>query len=311
MTDPITTHIFAHGKLLISAEYFVMDGAKALALPTRLGQSMQIEETEGDGILHWYSIDSAGNEWLKASFSFIDFVCTDSDSSEAITLTKILKACRNLNPNFLLERQESIKLSTKLDFPRDWGLGSSSTLIYLLAKWANVNPYQLLEMSFGGSGYDIACAGMNEPLYYTKNGYEPLIEPVKFNPEFRDKLLFVHLNQKMNSREGIAHYRSISEDKTAYCHKLSAISERMANAQNINEFMHWMDEHENIISSVLKIPRVMNQLFPDFQGQIKSLGAWGGDFVLSALDASLEEHKNYFKTKGYQTIICFDDMIPE
>ena len=41
-------------------------------------------------------------------------------------------------------------------------------------------------------------------------------------------------------------------------------------------------------------------------GTIKSLGAWGGDFVLATGD---EEAQKYFKRKGYKTIIPFQDMI--
>ena len=37
-------HIFSPGKLLITSEYFVLDGALALAVPTRLGQDFYSEE---------------------------------------------------------------------------------------------------------------------------------------------------------------------------------------------------------------------------------------------------------------------------
>ena len=45
--------------------------------------------------------------------------------------------------------------------------------------------------------------------------------------------------------------------------------------------------------------------FKDFKGEIKSLGAWGGDFIL----ASGDDSPSYFKSKGYKTIIKFDDMV--
>ncbi len=36
----------AHGKLLLSAEYMVMHGAKALAVPLKMGQTLEITHTE-------------------------------------------------------------------------------------------------------------------------------------------------------------------------------------------------------------------------------------------------------------------------
>lgn len=36
--------IFSHGKLLLSSEYVILDGALALAIPTQMGQSFSFEE---------------------------------------------------------------------------------------------------------------------------------------------------------------------------------------------------------------------------------------------------------------------------
>ena len=48
----------ANGKLLLTAEYFVMDGATALALPTRFGQQLSAKDADKAGILQWQSFDS-------------------------------------------------------------------------------------------------------------------------------------------------------------------------------------------------------------------------------------------------------------
>ena len=48
------------------------------------------------------------------------------------------------------------------------------------------------------------------------------------------------------------------------------------------------------------------KLFNDFNGEIKSLGAWGGDFALVIGDLNSVE---YFKNKGYETIISFNSML--
>jgi hypothetical protein len=67
-----------------------------------------------------------------------------------------------------------------------------------------------------------------------------------------------------------------------------------------------LEKHEIIMSHVLEIETVKESLFPDFNGVIKSLGAWGGDFVLVI---SEENPSSYFKAKGYETLIPYQDMI--
>ncbi len=58
-------------------------------------------------------------------------------------------------------------MNTHLDFPRDWGLGSSSTLINNVAQWAQVDPFDLHFKVSNGSGYDIACANEDSPIVYS------------------------------------------------------------------------------------------------------------------------------------------------
>ena len=47
------------------------------------------------------------------------------------------------------------------------------------------------------------------------------------------------------------------------------------------------------------------KFFSDFQGSIKSLGAWGGDFILATGNKST---KKYFLDKGFKTIIPFNKI---
>ena len=60
------------------------------------------------------------------------------------------------------------------------------------------------------------------------------------------------------------------------------------------------------MSSILELPTVKESLFPDFDGSIKSLGAWGGDFVLTV---SKDNPTAYFENKGYKTIVSYQEMI--
>ena len=54
---------------------------------------------------------------------------------------------------------------------------------------------------------------------------------------------------------------------------------------------------------------VKTQYFSDFEGSVKSLGAWGGDFALAASDMNESQISAYFSSKGFNTVISYRDMI--
>ena len=55
---------FSNGKLLITGEYVVLDGAVALAVPTTVGQSLTVETISEEKIL-WKSLDEKGQIWFE------------------------------------------------------------------------------------------------------------------------------------------------------------------------------------------------------------------------------------------------------
>ena len=143
------TNFHANGKLLLTGEYFILDGAVGLALPTKFGQSLTVEPSTEKGIF-WKSIDNENKVWFEAKFNEQLEIIETTNDEVAKTLQSILQ--KSQIPNL------KSQITTKLDFPNNWGLGSSSTLISLVAQWTKTDPYALLEKTFGGSGYDIACA---------------------------------------------------------------------------------------------------------------------------------------------------------
>ncbi|MEZ4855665.1 MAG: GYDIA family GHMP kinase [Gelidibacter sp.] len=299
-------NFYSNGKLLLTGEYVVLDGASALAIPTKLGQSLRIESIFENKIL-WKSLDEKGNIWFEDVFSY-DEIVTDfinSDTTISNQLLQILKAAKQINPKFL-DTKNGFKVTTKLDFPKNWGLGSSSTLINNIAKWANVNAYELLEKTFGGSGYDIACAQYNSAITYQLSAKNSVINEVKFNPSFKNHLYFVYLNKKQNSREGIAQYKTNRANLTDEISKINTITSQMVDCKNLEEFQILIKQHESIISKIIKQQPIKEQLFNDFKGSIKSLGAWGGDFILVASKAPITP---YFKSKGFEVVIPFEDMV--
>jgi mevalonate kinase len=301
---------FSCGKLLISSEYFILDGAKGFALPTAKGQRLTIDISLAKNFeLHWQSFDFQSNCWLdvilnEKHFSEEPFF----ESNEETMLLNVLKTARKLNPAFLNEKQ-NIKAKTFLDFPNNWGLGSSSTLIYNVAQWADVNPFKLLAETFGGSGYDVAVAQANAPIIFHRSNGLPQYEKVHFNPAFSEQLFFVHLNQKQNSREGILHYKQLKTDKRPVIERLNNISEKILAATSLYEFESLLSEHENIIAENLKLQKVKALHFSDYWGEIKSLGAWGGDFVLATSAKPEKETLKYFQEKGFRTVLKYKELI--
>ncbi|MER3319893.1 MAG: GYDIA family GHMP kinase [Allomuricauda sp.] len=296
---------YSNGKLLLSGEYAILDGALGLAIPTSYGQSLHVAPTTS-GFLEWASFDENDEVWftVKLDISNLEVISTSNEAIAKVLVTLLLEA--NTQNPLLLTDSDGFQIETRLTFPKSWGLGTSSTLINNLAQWARVDAYQLLWNAFGGSGYDIACAQHNSPITYQLQNGEPKVQEVNFNPIFKDSLYFVHLNQKQSSKEAITNYREQQFDKPQLIKNISSITQKIINASTLAGFESLMEEHEAMLSNILNIAPVKQQLFPDYFGMIKSLGAWGGDFVLATGD---NKTILYFKSKGYHTIIPYSKMV--
>ncbi|WP_086475943.1 MULTISPECIES: GYDIA family GHMP kinase [Arenibacter] len=314
----MSTSFYSNGKLLITGEYLVLDGALSLAVPTVYGQSLTVKPASTKQLI-WQSLDEKGKVWFQEIYhlgpegqllppkSLEEGIAIDPLQTEGVsnTLYTILAAAQKLNPHFL-EGEAGFEITTSLNFPRDWGLGSSSTLINNIAQWAQVDAYTLLWDAFSGSGYDIACAQHNSPITYQLKEGKPIVKEVAFNPSYKNDLYFIHLNKKQNSRDGIAAYRSKNLDLYAELPKINSITQRIVTSTNRRQLEKLITKHEAIMSEILGIPTVKEQLFPDFKGAIKSLGAWGGDFILAVGNKSTV---HYFRDKGYNTVIPYAKMV--
>lgn len=301
---------YSHGKLLITGEYVVLDGALALAVPTKYGQYLEVETTNKKEI-QWTAVDNEGKEWFKTKFIFDgkDIELEKNYTSPGETeqrLLQILKEAHKLNPGILVQNS-GLKITTKLDFLQSWGLGSSSTLINNIAQWFGIDPYRLLEKTFGGSGYDIAAAQSETPVTYQLTHETRSVLITNFDPPFKDQLFFVHLNRKQDSRASISHYREqTDENRSATVEKISALTLQFISCGSVEEFKLLMEIHETLISKLIKTPKIKTSLFPDFPGAIKSLGGWGGDFILAT---GGEKEMNYFRKIGYNTVVPYSEMV--
>ena len=298
---------------MLTGEYLVLEGASALAVPTKFGQDLLVEKIKEPQLI-WGSFTNTGDCWFEAVFELPKLRLvqatfnSDSDGSAdfiAETLQDILLESRKLNPEFL-KSEHGFQVKTNLTFPRDWGLGTSSTLINNIAQWAKVDAFQLLWNSFSGSGYDIANAKYNSPILYEVKNQKSVIKKVDFTPSFSDQLFFVHLNKKQDSKDGIARFKEKREKTNNEIQLVSEISRQLVKQQKLSEFEKLIHEHEKIISSIIELPTVKESIFPDYFGTLKSLGAWGGDFILATGN---KDTPQYFKTKGYTTILRYSDMV--
>ncbi|UCE92561.1 MAG: GHMP kinase [Flavobacteriaceae bacterium] len=299
-------NFYSSGKLLLSGEYLVLDGALSLALPTQLGQHMTVKPIETKNTLQWISKNNDNEIWFQAEIRLpdLEIISFNGEEKVAHTMVRILSHARKMNADFLTG-SKGIEVCNQLEFPRDWGLGSSSTLIHNIASWSKVNPFELLFSSFGGSGYDVACASAESPILYQLAGNKPKIKPVVFEPPFKNNLYFVHLNKKQVSSESIKLYRNKKVTQNNI-DDISSISESLLNALELDEFKSLIQRHENIISEIIETIPVQKRLFKDYGGQIKSLGGWGGDFILAAGN---DHTPDYFKSRGFSTVIPFEKMI--
>lgn len=307
----------SNGKLLITGEYVVLDGALALAVPTIFGQSLEVE-TFIEEIIHWTAYDHWGNVWFKHQFQIKKIIgeiqktenstINESQEFEEVSsrLFQILQQAHILNPK-ILTTGKGFKVRTRLDFPNNWGLGSSSTLLNNIAQWFKIDAYILLGKTFGGSGYDLAAAQNNRPFTYQVNQNNRSVLTAGFDPVFKEDLFFVHLNRKQNSRDSIVHYKQQSTEFLAETIvKISALTSRFISCESIEEFNFLIEIHETLISKIINTQKIKSQLFPDFPGAIKSLGGWGGDFILAT---GGEPEKKYFKEKGFDTILHYSEMV--
>lgn len=299
---------YSNGKLLITGEYLVLNGAKSLALPTKFGQSLVVSPIEEKKII-WTSLDADKSIWFETELTFEDILTSKNFEEEhpiKHTLVEILHQANLQNPNFLTS-EKGYKIETELTFPRNWGLGTSSTLINNIAQWLEIDAFELLRKSFGGSGYDIACAQHNSAIIYQLSEDEkPIVEVVNFDPNYYQNIYFVYLNQKQNSRRAIQNYMN----KQQFLHKktdtISEITHRVLHSESLQITTELLQHHEIILSDILEIETVKERLFSDFKGTVKSLGAWGGDFVMVL---SEENPTHYFMSKGFETILTYEEMI--
>ena len=300
---------YSHGKLLITGEYLVLYGAEALGTPLKQGQNLKILPFAKDkSVLTWKAF-TPDSLWFEAGYDIKDFsILNSSDNEFAERLKNILLQVRKLNPSFL--KKGGAQVETNLEFDPEFGFGSSSTLIVNLAKWAGVDPFELQKITFKGSGYDIACGLSEGPVVYKLSEGKPQYESVNFNPPFPENIFFVYLGKKQRSLNEIKKFKKQKRFTKNEISAISQITTEVIKTKELNDFEDLMKEHEKIMSKVLDIKPVHETVFNNYNGGVvKSLGAWGGDFVLVTSRKQKEEFTKEMNKSGFNTVYGFDDII--
>ncbi|MFN4300304.1 MAG: GYDIA family GHMP kinase [Thermaurantimonas sp.] len=300
--ERIPFETYAYGKLMLTGEYAVMHGARALALPTRYGQQLKATPLPNCNILIWQARDADGQVWLEVTFEGKELIPHES-TTEAEILKNLLKKAQELNPVF---KYTGFQVETRLEFSRHWGLGSSSTLVALIANWAQCDAFELFFSTLSGSGYDVAVSLHGKPLLYKLDQPKPDIQLLQYSMPDEDSLRFLYLGKKQSSQAELSRTASVQVDPVLI-NEVDAISLELSRVNNSADFDYLLQQHEVLISRLIGLPTIKQLLFKEYPLLIKSLGAWGGDFALVRI--ATESDIRYFKNKRYELILPAGEMI--
>lgn len=295
----------SNGKLLITSEYLVMKGAMALAIPAKLDQELNVTSTNSD-FINWKSFNKDNQIWYEEKF-FLDkgaLIYHGEKNKMSDLIVRLFDYIHKFNNP---EKSIGNEFIWKINFNINWGLGSSSTLINNLSKWAKVNPYKLLFSVFNGSGYDIACCDKSNPIIFQKKDDYLSVSDTTFNPNFLNNLFLIFLNKKQDTQKSVQNFLETDQSLSEGINQINEIVDEIESVKDITTFESLIERHEKIIANILQMPTIQNDKFPDYNnGVIKSLGSWGGDFVLATGD---EKSVDYFEEKGFNTIRKISDLL--
>lgn len=294
------------GKLFITGEYAVLRGGLSLVVPVHYMQHLVVAQGD-EGKIQWISTWD-DTTFLSATFLTSNFsVVSCSDSLRANYLSKLLQAVRRLDAGFLTSG--GYKVRSVMGANPQWGFGSSAQLTVNVARWAGVDALQLHGLVSSGSGADVACSLMAHAIHYSISMKQPKYEPVSFHPPFSDKLLLVYTNRKQDSSTSVKNFLLKRNLIDSVRDLISQITLEATQTTDIQVFAGLMHEHERLLASVLKQPTVQQSQFDGFPGVVKSLGAWGGDFVLAIPSVGVDEAATWFLDRGYHTLLPFHETV--
>ncbi len=295
----------APGKVMLCGEYFVLWGATALAFPCRHRQFLSVFHQPEKQTHNW--ITRVGDETIfscEIDKSSLEVQNIRGSFDSAKYIESLIKAVHHINPEAFAH---SFRFETLLTFRPEWGLGSSSSLIVNMARFADVDPFFLHRMISRGSGYDVACALFEKPLLF-KNPEKPEISFPEIHYNFTESLYFLPLNIKQDSQKAVKDILSKQISPQALA-KASQLAVDLSQATDFISFTKLLNEYVHLVEDQLGLSNPAKEFFSDFQGTIKPLGAWGGDLMLVASQENKSYIHGYFGAKGFKTVIEWHTII--
>jgi mevalonate kinase len=298
-------NLSANGKLLLTGEYLVLVGAKSLVFPVRFGQSMQVKPNDQQCI-HWESKEN-GVVWFTCELvpGSLEVIST-SDGQIVNRLIDLLHSAKKINPGFLIGHH-GLDISVDAGYPLKWGLGSSSTLIALVAGWAQVDKFKLYKMISKGSGYDVAATDRNSMFFYQLNKGDVSIDDAQPGKAILNHTCFAYLGKKQETEEEVSAFLSQKNFTQADADRISELSHQICITDNPSTLCSLVEKHEGILSRILKKEQIAKR-FPGFPGSVKSLGAWGGDFAMFVSNMINQDIKTWLKQSGFNDVFTFDEL---
>jgi len=298
---------YSNGKLMLTGEYLVLKGAVSLAMPVKFGQSLEIHEVPGNCNLI-FETEVNGKPWFSAEYNPQTYEIFETTNIQTATFVqRLLYFAQSLNSDFLNNERET-KVVTHINFDIDWGLGSSSSLISNIALWANVDPFLLNNSVSKGSGYDIACARSQSAILYQIGNGIPKFEKVTLPEVFNQNVYFIYLGRKQSTEQSIQSFEMLKNPTDKEVYEISDITHGFLSVNSAEELIRLSELHEYLISEIIGSQPIKEKLFSDFQGSVRSLGAWGGDFCMAVTAEDSNYVKQYFGQKGYQIIFSYNDI---
>lgn len=296
----------ASGKLLLFGEYLVLRGAKSIAIPLHYKQLLHITSYYSKNLL-WECYEN-NKCWLRIEFSANLEIMQSTNEAKANIIQQLLRLIQNKKPNL---KVCGLSFRFDLDFDRNYGFGTSSTLLSLLSQWSGVDPYLLQRESFPGSGFDIAAATARGPFIYQMQTIDDkirrILTPYEPHDKISNQLLFIFTGKKQHSLQEVRNFRKI-ETLPGYIQEMNTIVSEVEHCTGIEEFENLMFRSEKLLSDILNVTTVKEKLFEDYPFAIKSLGAWGGDFVMATY-RNQELAKEYFNKKGMTPVFTYPQLI--
>lgn len=305
-----TGTFYAHGKLMLSGEYLVMKGANALLIPLKKGQHMVVEAHahEEETKIFWQA-SAEDKLWFTAVIDYTGWTIVQStDEAVALKLVNILRTAGSINRH-LFSSAVIYYVTTNAEFDITWGFGSSAALFVNIARWAKLDPHELYFRCASGSGADIAAAGSTGALLYRLTHGRPEIKPVYFKPAFHRNIFFAYLGHKQDTTVGVSGFMANAKIRPRQIENIDRITRKMLTAGSVDDFAQAIGEHEVIMAGILQTIRIKELTFTDFPGEVKSLGAWGGDFIMAVSEEPEVNIRSYFSNKNMHVLFSFEEIV--